>query len=186
MGPRIDLMADDVATGAVRHLIAAERPLRDVVPASTLELVRIRASQINGCGFCVDMHTKDAAAAGETAQRLNLVAAWREATTPASTSESPIAAPVAPSEMVTETLPLPGPGKSCARESPRASSSGRMTRNPPTPSPTTRTRLRATAMMARRRRPRSRSPRPAPASPTAARSPTRSGRRRPATTTTTS
>src|SRR5690606_7227007 len=80
MGPRIDLMTDDVATGAVRHLIAAERPLRDVVPASTLELVRIRASQINGCGFCVDMHTKDAAAAGETAQRLNLVAAWREAT----------------------------------------------------------------------------------------------------------
>src|SRR6187401_104379 len=49
-----------------------ERPL--------LELVKIRASQINGCAFCVDMHTKDAAAAGETAQRLNLVAAWREAT----------------------------------------------------------------------------------------------------------
>ncbi|HLK76802.1 MAG TPA: carboxymuconolactone decarboxylase family protein, partial [Streptosporangiaceae bacterium] len=38
------------------------------------------ASQINGCGWCVDMHTKDAAAAGETAVRLNLVAAWREAT----------------------------------------------------------------------------------------------------------
>jgi len=41
--------------------------------------VKIRASQINGCGFCLDMHTKEAAAAGETAQRLHVVAAWREA-----------------------------------------------------------------------------------------------------------
>ena len=40
----------------------------------------LRASQINGCGWCVDMHTKEAAAAGETAVRLNLVAAWREST----------------------------------------------------------------------------------------------------------
>ena len=40
----------------------------------------LRASQINGCGLCVDMHTKEAAAAGETAVRLNLVAAWREST----------------------------------------------------------------------------------------------------------
>ena len=38
----------------------------------------LRVSQINGCGFCVDYHSKDAAAAGETAVRLNLVAAWRE------------------------------------------------------------------------------------------------------------
>ena len=50
------------------------------LPAATQELVRIRASQINGCGFCLDMHTKDAAQAGETSVRLNLVAAWREAT----------------------------------------------------------------------------------------------------------
>ncbi|HEX4216098.1 MAG TPA: carboxymuconolactone decarboxylase family protein [Candidatus Dormibacteraeota bacterium] len=42
------------------------------------ELVRIRASQINGCAFCLDMHTKDARAGGETEQRLNLLAAWRE------------------------------------------------------------------------------------------------------------
>jgi AhpD family alkylhydroperoxidase len=46
----------------------------------TQELVSLRASQINGCGFCADMHTKEAAAAGETPVRLNLVAAWREAT----------------------------------------------------------------------------------------------------------
>jgi AhpD family alkylhydroperoxidase len=40
----------------------------------------LRASQINGCGFCVDFHTKEAAAAGETAVRLHLAAAWREST----------------------------------------------------------------------------------------------------------
>ena len=50
------------------------------MPAATQELVRLRASQINGCGFCTDMHTKDAIAAGESQLRLNLVAAWREAT----------------------------------------------------------------------------------------------------------
>jgi len=43
-----------------------------------LELLKIRASQINGCAFCLDMHTKDAAAIGENEQRLNLLAAWRD------------------------------------------------------------------------------------------------------------
>ena len=50
------------------------------LPAATQELVKLRASQINGCGMCTDMHTKDALHAGESQQRLNLVAAWREAT----------------------------------------------------------------------------------------------------------
>lgn len=44
------------------------------------ELIRIRASQLNGCAYCLDMHTKDARKLGETEQRLYLVAAWREAT----------------------------------------------------------------------------------------------------------
>ena len=44
-----------------------------------LELVKIRASQINGCAFCLDMHTKDARAIGESEERLAVVAAWREA-----------------------------------------------------------------------------------------------------------
>ena len=57
-------------------LVIQQSPL----PKSTQELVSLRASQINGCGWCIDMHTKDAAAAGETAVRLNLVAAWREST----------------------------------------------------------------------------------------------------------
>ena len=44
-----------------------------------LELVKLRASQINGCAYCIDMHTKDARAAGETEQRLYLLDAWHEA-----------------------------------------------------------------------------------------------------------
>jgi AhpD family alkylhydroperoxidase len=47
--------------------------------ASLLELIKVRASQINGCAFCIDMHTKDARAAGESEQRLYLLSAWREA-----------------------------------------------------------------------------------------------------------
>ncbi|HTN76467.1 MAG TPA: carboxymuconolactone decarboxylase family protein, partial [Pirellulaceae bacterium] len=46
---------------------------------SLLELVKIRASQINGCAYCLDMHTKDARALGETEQRIYLLSAWREA-----------------------------------------------------------------------------------------------------------
>jgi AhpD family alkylhydroperoxidase len=49
------------------------------LPKATQELVMLRASQINGCGWCVDIHTKEAAAAGETPLRINLVAAWRHA-----------------------------------------------------------------------------------------------------------
>jgi AhpD family alkylhydroperoxidase len=47
--------------------------------SSMLELVRLRASQLNGCAYCVDMHTKDARAAGESEQRLYAVSVWREA-----------------------------------------------------------------------------------------------------------
>ncbi|THV30308.1 carboxymuconolactone decarboxylase family protein [Glycomyces paridis] len=49
------------------------------VPHATMELVKLRASQINGCGFCTDMHYKDAVHAGEDPERLNLVTVWREA-----------------------------------------------------------------------------------------------------------
>ena len=47
--------------------------------AKLLELVKIRASQLNGCAFCLDMHTKDARAKGETEQRIYVLNAWREA-----------------------------------------------------------------------------------------------------------
>jgi AhpD family alkylhydroperoxidase len=81
MEARMNLFASPVAAKFGKHIIAAGKVLADsTLPASTRHLVEIRASQINGCGFCTDMHTKDAAAAGETSTRLNLVAAWREAT----------------------------------------------------------------------------------------------------------
>ncbi|EST30908.1 hypothetical protein M878_17380 [Streptomyces roseochromogenus subsp. oscitans DS 12.976] len=73
-------MASPVAVKAFKHIIAAGNALSEsTVPASTRELMMLRASQINGCAGCIDMHTKEAAAAGETAVRLHLVAAWREA-----------------------------------------------------------------------------------------------------------
>jgi AhpD family alkylhydroperoxidase len=81
MDARLNLFGSPLAGKLVKHLVAAGQVLADsTVPGTTLELVKLRASQINGCGFCTDMHTKDALAAGETQQRLNLVAAWREAT----------------------------------------------------------------------------------------------------------
>ncbi|MHA6762365.1 carboxymuconolactone decarboxylase family protein [Streptacidiphilus sp. PAMC 29251] len=81
MEARLNLFANPIAAKFGKHLVAAGKVLADsTLPVATQELVKLRASQINGCGFCVDMHTKDATHAGETAVRLNLVAAWREAT----------------------------------------------------------------------------------------------------------
>ena len=81
MEPRIDLLSNEIGAKFAKRfanasLVIAQSPL----PKSTQELMGLRASQINGCGWCVDLHAKEAAAAGETAARLNLVAAWREAT----------------------------------------------------------------------------------------------------------
>jgi AhpD family alkylhydroperoxidase len=61
---------------AMNALDAAARPTK--LEASICELVRIRASQLNGCAYCVDMHTKDARAAGETEQRIYALPVWRE------------------------------------------------------------------------------------------------------------
>ncbi|GAA3512187.1 carboxymuconolactone decarboxylase family protein [Actinocatenispora rupis] len=81
MEARLNYFENPVATKFVKGLIGAGRAVANSsLPESTVLLVEIRASQINGCGYCVDMHTKDAAAAGETDIRLHLVAAWREAT----------------------------------------------------------------------------------------------------------
>jgi AhpD family alkylhydroperoxidase len=57
-------------------MVIVQSPL----PQRTQELVSLRASQINGCGWCIDMHTKEALEGGESPVRLNLVAAWREST----------------------------------------------------------------------------------------------------------
>ncbi|WP_425828886.1 carboxymuconolactone decarboxylase family protein [Streptomyces fractus] len=80
MEPRLDLFTNPVLGKMLKHVIAAAKSAEGSgVPTPTLNLVMIRASQINGCSGCLDMHVKDAAEAGETAVRLALVAAWREA-----------------------------------------------------------------------------------------------------------
>ena len=77
---RLNLFANHVGAKVLRHINSGAKVVTDsTLPAATQELVKIRASQINGCSFCTDMHTKDATAAGEDQTRLNMVAAWREA-----------------------------------------------------------------------------------------------------------
>jgi AhpD family alkylhydroperoxidase len=78
MEPRLDYAG--AAPGAAAAMYAVERYVRDCgLERRLLELVKLRASQINGCAYCVDMHTKDARAHGETEQRLYAVVVWREA-----------------------------------------------------------------------------------------------------------
>ena len=77
MEPRIDFTK--FAPEAMRAMYGIERHLHNSVLGETLlTLVKMRASQINGCAYCLDMHSKDALAAGETAQRLIGLEAWRE------------------------------------------------------------------------------------------------------------
>jgi len=80
MDARLSYASSPLTAEFAKHINAAGGIVsQSVLPAATQELVKIRASQINGCSACTDMHTKDAAQAGESQQRLNLVAAWREA-----------------------------------------------------------------------------------------------------------
>lgn len=81
MEPRINLFTNELGIKFVKRFANVGQVLeQSSLPKATQELVSLRASQINGCGWCIDMHTKEAAAAGESATRLNLVAAWREST----------------------------------------------------------------------------------------------------------
>src|SRR3954470_179134 len=77
MKARIDLM--HVNPGVVQAMLGLERQVRQAgFDNRLLDLVRMRASQINGCAYCIDMHSKDARASGETEQRLYGLSAWRE------------------------------------------------------------------------------------------------------------
>src|SRR3954469_14507248 len=81
MDARFNLFDNEIAAKFAKRFANSAMVIhQSPLPKSTQELVSLRASQINGCGWCVDMHTKEAAAAGETPVRLNLVAAWREST----------------------------------------------------------------------------------------------------------
>ena len=81
MEPRFNLLDSPTAAKVAKRFYNASLALeQSTLPKTLQELVMLRVSQINGCGWCVDIHTKEAAAAGETPLRLNLVAAWRHTT----------------------------------------------------------------------------------------------------------
>lgn len=81
MEPRLVFTETEFAKQYYKNMLANEKLFHTAspVPFTTMELVKLRASQINGCGYCVDMHYKDAVHAGEDPERLNLVTVWREA-----------------------------------------------------------------------------------------------------------
>ena len=78
MKPRIDITR--VSPKVLQAMFGLQKTVNSSgLERNLLELVKMRASQINGCAYCLDMHSKDARAAGETEQRLYLLDAWREA-----------------------------------------------------------------------------------------------------------
>jgi AhpD family alkylhydroperoxidase len=78
MEPRIDYLKV-APPGAVHAMYGLEKYVQNCgLEHSLLELIKMRSSQLNGCAYCLDMHSKDARAAGETEQRLYALNAWRE------------------------------------------------------------------------------------------------------------
>jgi AhpD family alkylhydroperoxidase len=81
MDARLDFYGNAMAGKFAKYINSSGAVITDsTLPDATQELVKIRASQINGCAGCLDMHTKEAEHRRESSVRLNLVAAWREAT----------------------------------------------------------------------------------------------------------
>ena len=78
--PRLNLSASPLAAKSLKYFSSANKVIIEdsTLPKSTAELVMLRASQINGCGWCTGVHTKELAHAEETTLRINLAAAWRE------------------------------------------------------------------------------------------------------------
>ena len=77
MQPRLNFR--EISPGAIKTMLDIEAYLAKCgLEPSLLHLIKMRASQINGCAYCLDMHSKDARAAGETEQRLYALDAWRE------------------------------------------------------------------------------------------------------------
>jgi AhpD family alkylhydroperoxidase len=77
MTPRIDINKH-ISSGMGRAMLHLSNEVGKHIEKQLFHLVEIRASQINGCAYCLDMHTKDARAAGETEQRIYALNAWRE------------------------------------------------------------------------------------------------------------
>ncbi|WP_406095367.1 carboxymuconolactone decarboxylase family protein [Streptomyces sp. NBC_01013] len=81
MEARFNLFESPTATKVAKRFYTTSLALeQSTLPKSLRELVQLRVGQLNGCGFCVDAHAKEAAAAGESALRLHLVAVWRHST----------------------------------------------------------------------------------------------------------
>lgn len=78
MNSRVDI-TKYLNSGMGRAMLKLSGEVEALLERPLFELVKIRASQINGCAYCIDMHTKDARAAGETEQRIYALSAWREA-----------------------------------------------------------------------------------------------------------
>ena len=75
----VRLPADDLAAGPTKALNALQAAVdKSAIERPLQQLVKLRASQINGCGYCVDMHSREAIDEGETARRIFAVAVWRE------------------------------------------------------------------------------------------------------------
>ena len=77
MKPRIDV-TKYIGLGVGRAMLTLSHETAKLMDPKLFELVKIRASQLNGCAYCLDMHTKDARLAGETEQRLYALSAWHE------------------------------------------------------------------------------------------------------------
>src|SRR5882724_11456884 len=77
MNSRIDV-TKYLSSGLGRAMLNLSAEVETKLERPLFELIKIRASQINGCAYCIDMHTKDARAAGETEQRIYALNAWRE------------------------------------------------------------------------------------------------------------
>lgn len=77
MNARLDV-TKYIGSGMGRAMLHLSHEVASHLDKRLAELVKIRASQINGCAYCIDMHTKDARAAGETEQRIYALSAWRE------------------------------------------------------------------------------------------------------------
>ena len=77
MNPRLDI-SKHINSGLGRAMLNLSNEVQSKLERPLFELVKIRASQINGCAYCIDMHTKDARLGGETEQRIYALNAWRE------------------------------------------------------------------------------------------------------------
>src|SRR3954447_22900845 len=77
MNPRIDIQKY-IGSGIGRAMLQLSGEVAKNLDRKLFHLVKIRASQLNGCAYCIDMHTKEARLAGETEQRIYALSAWRE------------------------------------------------------------------------------------------------------------